>query len=244
MERQELIESYQNQLNEYDKKLKELLAELSWDIESLGILHQEFNSFITCSFNAAHKVPIKSYEQHHTRCELKHHGIISEGGRRKQVPSSTFFYRKSPAVLSLDKEELQKTAAYGSANNNVGQSLTVSQRLEEYEKEMAMFNSIRAENKQQKRDEYQNFDAIWEAVQKKKGENSGQKSRAELLAEERDYKRRRKSYRAKNIRITQRTPTQIHRDLIAAYMEDFILLNEFEMELESKSLISKPNNSE
>ncbi|CAG8591831.1 7023_t:CDS:2 [Diversispora eburnea] len=228
------------------------MEQLSWDIESLRILHQEFDSFITCSFNAAHKVPIKSYEQHHIRCELKHHGIISESGRkRKQVPSSTFFYRKAPAVLSLDKEELQKTAAYGSANNNVGQSLTVGQRLEEYEKEMAMFNSIRAENKQQKRDEYQNFDAIWEAVQKKKGkktlkalsENSGQKSRAELLAEQRDYKRRRKSYRAKNIRITQRTPTQIHRDLIAAYMEDFILLNEFEMELESKSLISKSNNS-
>ncbi|CAG8808699.1 24007_t:CDS:2, partial [Gigaspora rosea] len=66
-------------------------------------------------------------------------------------------------------------------------------------------------------------------------ENQGQKSRTELLAEQRDYKRRRKSYRAKNIKITQRTPTQVHRDLIAAYMEDFKLLREFEKEMESQT---------
>jgi len=35
------------------------------------------------------------------------------------------------------------------------------------------------------------------------------KSKAQLYAEQRDYKRRRKSYRAKNIRITKRTPTQV-----------------------------------
>ena len=40
-------------------------------------------------------------------------------------------------------------------------------------------------------------------------QNQGQKTREELLAEQRDYKRRRKSYRAKNIKITQRTPTQV-----------------------------------
>ena len=40
-------------------------------------------------------------------------------------------------------------------------------------------------------------------------QNQGQKSRAELLAEMRDYKRRRKSYRAKNISITKRTTTQV-----------------------------------
>ncbi|CAG8531429.1 2227_t:CDS:2 [Acaulospora morrowiae] len=232
-ERQELIQSYENQIDEYEKKFEELLTELSWDFETLKIRKQETDGLMTCPFNAAHKVPVKSYERHHKSCELKQYGITSERGRRKQVPSSAFFYQNSPVVLSLNKEELQKTAADGSANSSVGQGLTVSQRLEEYEKEMAAFNRIRSERKQQRRDDYQNFDEIWEAVQKKKGENQGYKSRAELLAEQRDYKRRRKSYRAKNIKITQRTPTQVHRDLIAAYMEDFKLLKEFEMESQS-----------
>lgn len=40
------------------------------------------------------------------------------------------------------------------------------------------------------------------------------KSELEILAEQRDYRRRRQTYRAKNVHITKRTPTQIQRDII------------------------------
>ncbi|CAG8633140.1 35348_t:CDS:2 [Gigaspora margarita] len=206
-ERQELIQTYENQLKECYKKFEELLGELSWDIESLKIREQEFKSSTTCPFNSAHKVPTKSYEKHYKRCELKHHGI-TDCGKRKRLPSSTFFYENAPAVITLVKGESQQNLTDGTVKIGVGQSLTVSQRLAAYEREIVMSNQIREENQRQKRDEYQNFDEVWKAVQKKKGENQGQKSRTELLAEQRDYKRRRKSYRAKNIKITQRTPTQ------------------------------------
>ncbi|CAG8567582.1 12985_t:CDS:2 [Cetraspora pellucida] len=209
-ERQELIQTYDNQLKEYYKNFEKLLSELSWDIETLRIHEQESKSSITCPFNAAHKVPTKSYEKHYKRCELKYHGI-TECGKRKRLPSSTFFYENSPCVITLVKDyvkESQKNVKDESMNIGVGQSLTVSQRLEAYEREIEISNQIREENQKQKRDEYQNFDEVWKAVQKKKGENQGQKSHTELLAEKRDYKRRRKSYRAKNIKITQRTPTQ------------------------------------
>ncbi|CAG8577367.1 3603_t:CDS:2 [Cetraspora pellucida] len=199
-ERQELIQTYENHLKEYYKKFEKLLSELSWDIETLRIHEEESKSSITCPFNSAHKVPTKSYEKHYKRCELKYHGITECG------------------------KESQKNVKDESMNIGVGQSLTVSQRLEAYEREIAISNQIREENQKQKRDEYQNFDEVWKAVQKKKGENQGQKSHTELLAEQRDYKRRRKSYRAKNIKITQRTPTQ-----------DFKLLREFEKEIESQT---------
>lgn len=112
-------------------------------------------------------------------------------------------------------------------------SLTVDQRLQKYEKEIGMCDQIREQHQQQKKDIYQNFDQVWETIQKMKGtylecflrvffslmiflhfvifieQSQGQKTREELLAEQRDYKRRRKSYRAKNIKITQRTPTQV-----------------------------------
>ncbi|CAG8511792.1 15173_t:CDS:2 [Racocetra persica] len=224
-ERQELIQTYENQLKEYYKKFEKLLSELSWDIESLRIREQESKSSITCPFNSAHKVPTKSYEKHYKKCELKYHGI-TDCGKRKRLP------------ILKSKDDVKKSLENvkdGSINIGVGQSLTVSQRLEAYEREVAMSNQIREENQRRRRDEYQNFDEVWKAVQKKKGENQGQKSRTELLAEQRDYKRRRKSYRAKNIKITQRTPTQVHRDLIAAYMEDFKLLREFEKEMESQT---------
>ena len=40
------------------------------------------------------------------------------------------------------------------------------------------------------------------------------KSRYELLAEQRDYKRRRQSYRAKNVHITKRSAVEVGRTLV------------------------------
>ena len=39
--------------------------------------------------------------------------------------------------------------------------------------------------------------------------SSGTKTRAQLLAEERDYRRRTKKYRARNVHITKRSPIQV-----------------------------------
>ncbi|RUO96187.1 hypothetical protein BC936DRAFT_142460 [Jimgerdemannia flammicorona] len=60
-------------------------------------------------------------------------------------------------------------------------------------------------------------------------QTQSEKTRAELLAEQRDYKRRRKSYRAK---VTHKTPIEIQRDIINAYMQDFQLLQEMEIKEE------------
>ncbi|RIA89189.1 hypothetical protein C1645_738835 [Glomus cerebriforme] len=219
------IEAYETQLNEYNKQFENLLNELSLSLENVKIRQQEFNSLVICPFNPAHKVPPKSFERHFRKCELRFHGIHNELGKRKKLPSSNYFYQNASSVVSLNKEELQQISEIKEGPL----SLTVVQRLQEYEKEIEMCDQIREQHQQQKKDVYQNFDQIWEAVQKMKEQNQGQKTREELLAEQRDYKRRRKSYRAKNIKITQRTPTQVHRDIIAAYMEDFKLLAQFEM---------------
>jgi hypothetical protein len=39
--------------------------------------------------------------------------------------------------------------------------------------------------------------------------SSGTKTRAQLLADERDYRRRTKKYRARNVHITKRSPVQV-----------------------------------
>ncbi|KAM7425004.1 hypothetical protein ABFA07_023508 [Porites harrisoni] len=54
--------------------------------------------------------------------------------------------------------------------------------------------------------------------QSKDEENSLPKSRFEVLAEQRDYKRRRQSYRAKNVHITKRSAVDVMRDLIETQM--------------------------
>ncbi|CAI2170893.1 3013_t:CDS:2 [Funneliformis geosporum] len=229
--------TYETELNEYDKQFEKLLNELSWDLENVKIQQQRVNALVNCPFNPAHRIPSKSFERHYRKCELKFHGIHSELGRRKQLPSSNFYYQNTTSVISLNKEIKE-----GSLPNNNVQSLTVDQRLQEYESEVEKSNQIREQLQQEKQDLYQNFDQVWEAVQKMKEQNQGHKTREELLAEQRDYKRRRKSYRAKNIKITQRTPTQIHKDLIEAYMEDFKLLTQFEMNKQDQNETASPPN--
>ncbi|XP_035666614.1 U11/U12 small nuclear ribonucleoprotein 48 kDa protein-like [Branchiostoma floridae] len=58
-----------------------------------------------------------------------------------------------------------------------------------------------------------------ETVQKQEGEGKGPKSHLEILAELRDYKRRRQSYRAKNVHITKRSATEVMRQVIETQME-------------------------
>ncbi|ORY05856.1 hypothetical protein K493DRAFT_296260 [Basidiobolus meristosporus CBS 931.73] len=106
-----------------------------------------------------------------------------------------------------------------------GSALAVSQRRKKYEHLIQASRYIRELHGRNDHNIYDGFEEALERAKLIKEQNQKRKSKADLLAEQRDYKRRRKSYRAKNVRITQRTPTQIQRDLIAAYMEDFELLN-------------------
>ncbi|KAH7422594.1 hypothetical protein KP509_12G015800 [Ceratopteris richardii] len=58
---------------------------------------------------------------------------------------------------------------------------------------------------------------IWQRPQNQ--EDKRNKTKEELLAEERDYKRRRMSYRGKK---TQRTPAEVLRDIIEGHMEEIV----------------------
>jgi len=64
-----------------------------------------------------------------------------------------------------------------------------------------------------------------------------EKSKWEILAEQRDYKRRRQSYRAKNVHITKRTPVQVTRDLIE------LLLQQYQPQKDEKQEKAQPDNT-
>lgn len=92
--------------------------------------------------------------------------------------------------------------------------LNCSQRVAEHE-----YISKRAEEERKKRPDFKpiiEHDLFsWQRGRNK--DTSVTKSREELLAEERDYKRRRMSYRGKKIK---RTTTQVMRDIIEEYTEE------------------------
>lgn len=63
---------------------------------------------------------------------------------------------------------------------------------------------------------------------KKDEEQNGPKSHLEVLAEMRDYKRRRQSYRAKNVHITKKTYTEVIREVIDVHSGELARLWEEE----------------
>lgn len=111
----------------------------------------------------------------------------------------------------------------------VGQSQTTEERNSIHQKDLELCLSIRDTHNIQLPNDYEDFDVSVHKLRKYKEEQSKKrKTWDEAMSEQRDYKRRRKSYRAKNVRVTQRTPTQVQRDIIEAYMDDVALLHEIE----------------
>ncbi|GAB5588902.1 hypothetical protein Unana1_03802 [Umbelopsis nana] len=64
-------------------------------------------------------------------------------------------------------------------------------------------------------------DLVQRAKEEREQMSYGHKTREQILAEERDYKRRRKTYRTKNGR---KKPIEIQRDLVEGYMNDLSIL--------------------
>lgn len=70
----------------------------------------------------------------------------------------------------------------------------------------------------------------------KKGDNqSGPKSHLEVLAEMRDYRRRRQSYRAKNVHITKKSYTEVIREVIDVHSGQLSRIWQEEKDGESKA---------
>lgn len=121
--------------------------------------------------------------------------------------------------------------------------LRVPQQLPRYQR-MAehSFASKRADDERSKRPQYK---AIIEhdglpRKQLSNQESNKSKTREELLAEERDYKRRRMSYRGKKLK---RTTLQVMRDIIDGYMEEIKLaggIGRFEKGTEEEEMSPNP----
>jgi hypothetical protein len=89
----------------------------------------------------------------------------------------------------------------------------VQQKALQYEKDVGYAQQVLSQRP--------NFQApsdnnVWS----RKNNDNRPKTQLELLAEQRDYKRRRMKYRAKNVHITKRTPTQVARAVIGMKMDE------------------------
>ncbi|XP_055083983.1 U11/U12 small nuclear ribonucleoprotein 48 kDa protein isoform X2 [Periophthalmus magnuspinnatus] len=223
------------------KQLEHVFTELRWNKHC----DQEFGwdqeeELVQCPFDPGHRVPHRSLERHKESCLLKKMDYSSE----EQMPDTSFCYKNTNVrTFVMDKVTqhqviLQARSAaplmkmegvfwqgqYSGEPVEVPQNhkralcdLTVADRL-------ALYDHVTSELSNQKdpAPSSSNEDLYVDLVKKlqKDEEQKEPKTHLELMAEMRDYKRRRQSYRAKNVHITKKSYTEVIREVINVHSEE------------------------
>ncbi|XP_073342312.1 U11/U12 small nuclear ribonucleoprotein 48 kDa protein [Pagrus major] len=188
-----------------------------------------------CPYDANHRVPVRSMEKHKASCSLRKMGYSAEE-QAEMVDPSVCYENSSVRSFTMDKSTqhqviLKARAAaplmrmegvfwqgqYSGQPVDVPQNhkramcdLTVADRLALYDHVAGVFNQEKQAAASSNDDLY--VDLV-SKLQKDDQQNEP-KTHLELMAEMRDYKRRRQSYRAKNVHITKKSYTEVIREVI------------------------------
>uniref|UniRef100_A0A3B4GBQ8 Small nuclear ribonucleoprotein U11/U12 subunit 48 n=1 Tax=Pundamilia nyererei TaxID=303518 RepID=A0A3B4GBQ8_9CICH len=209
------------------KQINDIFETLGWSLDYKNA--NQVASVCLCPYDPHHRVPVRTMEKHKASCKLKKMGYSAE----EQVTQMEFFGQEcfsnvfSVLIHHADKTTqhqviLQARSAYSGEPVDVPQNhkravcdLTVADRL-------ALYNHVVGVINEQKEASSSNDDLYVDLVSKlqKDEEQNEPKTKLELMAEMRDYKRRRQSYRAKNVHITKKSYTEVIREVINVHSEE------------------------
>ncbi|XP_056457255.1 U11/U12 small nuclear ribonucleoprotein 48 kDa protein-like [Gadus chalcogrammus] len=216
------------------KQLNDILETLGWSPEYDGSAQE---TMVQCPFDPNHRIPVRSLERHKSSCSLSKMGYSAEE-QEGMYDSSVCYEKSNIRSVTMDEATQQQVilkaraaaplmrmegvfwqGEYTSQPLDVPQNhkralcdLTVADRL-------ALYDHVTGELNQQQQEAAANEDLYVDLVAKlKRDEQQGEpKSHLELMAEKRDYKRRRQSYRAKNVHITKKSYTEVIREVIKVH---------------------------
>ncbi|CAI9539422.1 unnamed protein product [Staurois parvus] len=254
--RQSLVQELKQYTERCESRLNDLLRELGWEQSCPG----EEQEMAICPYDCNHRMPKSFLEKHVSVCRLRKLGYSKEEQTEAYEPK--FFYEKSskPCIV-LDKAkqfEIIKQAEAAAPNTSEGGlwdksvyssspaevpfnhkyaicDLTSADRL-------AIYDYIIQKTKLDRSGSEMNETDLFEDLTAKIKQDDDQKcpkSHLEIMAEMRDYKRRRQSYRAKNVHITKKSYTEIIRDVINVHMEELNSSWRDEMHDDASSSISR-----
>ncbi|XP_055067886.2 U11/U12 small nuclear ribonucleoprotein 48 kDa protein [Misgurnus anguillicaudatus] len=251
-ERKQCLQELTDFTESCQAELKDLLEALGWSTD----VDANATQMEVCPYDPNHTVPRDRMEKHKASCQLSQLGYTKEEQAEMCDPSVYYEKMNIPSII-VDKETLQQVILQAQANAPPMRSeglyaqcdyssdppdvphnheralcdLTVADRL-------ALYDHVTQEASQQcAMKESNNEDLYVDLVAKlKKGdERSGPKSHLEVLAEMRDYRRRRQSYRAKNVHITKKSYTEVIREVIDVHSDELSRIWQEEKEDESKA---------
>ncbi|XP_061108594.1 U11/U12 small nuclear ribonucleoprotein 48 kDa protein isoform X2 [Conger conger] len=231
------------------QQLNGLFEAFGWSNEMNSIE----DSMEVCQYDHNHRVPKKSMARHEASCRLNKMGYSRE--EQGAMYDTAICYEKTKVhTLVIDKHTQQQIILQAKASAPIGRTeglycqseyssdppdvpqnhkrsicdFTVADRLALYDHVIREAGQPKALTKPVENDDLY-VDLV--AKLKKDEEQNGPKSHLEVLAEMRDYKRRRQSYRAKNVHITKKTYTEVIREVIDVHSGELARVWEEEEEL-------------
>ncbi|XP_004325554.2 U11/U12 small nuclear ribonucleoprotein 48 kDa protein isoform X1 [Tursiops truncatus] len=242
-ERRRLREELSEFVESCCRTLEEVTASLGWSLDRLDPGEEEAaeDEVAICPYDSNHRMPKSSLAKHMVSCRLRKLGYTKE--EEGKMYNSEFFYEnaKIPSVtLNKDSQfQIIKQArdAVGNGGDYYNQRMYSSLPVEvplnhkrfvcdlTQADRLALYDFVIEETKKKRSDSQiieNDSDLFVDLAAKVNQDNSRKspKSYLEILAEVRDYKRRRQSYRAKNVHITKKSYTEVIRDVINVHMEE------------------------
>lgn len=222
-----------------DRELAGVMAAFGWSLEATG----RPSGTSLCPYDGNHRMPMSSLQKHVATCRLRKLGYSKEEADECDPSflydleqASTFIIDKDTQSRIIEKarENAQNSndrayspGAYSVLPAEVPQNhkhaicdLTQADRLAVYDYVLEETKRQRSRAKASANDS-DLFEDLTAKVNQD-GVEKAPKSHLELLAEMRDYKRRRQSYRAKNVHITKKSYTEVIRDVINTHMEELV----------------------
>ncbi|XP_004599243.2 U11/U12 small nuclear ribonucleoprotein 48 kDa protein isoform X3 [Ochotona princeps] len=219
------------------RTLDEVTASLGWSLEQLDATEDEI---VICPYDSNHRMPKSSLAKHVESCRLRKLGYTKE--EQEEMYNPDFFYEnvKVPSItLTKDsqfhvvKQARAAVGKDGDCSQRIYSSSPVEVPLNHKRSvcdltqadRLALYDFVVEETKKQRSSSQtieNDSDLFVDLAAKVNQDNSRKspKSYLEILAEVRDYKRRRQSYRAKNVHITKKSYTEVIRDVISVHMEE------------------------
>ncbi|XP_052434495.1 U11/U12 small nuclear ribonucleoprotein 48 kDa protein isoform X2 [Carassius gibelio] len=211
-------------------------ADLKGLFEALG-WSQELDSHAipmeVCPYDPNHTVPRDRMEKHKASCQLSKMGYSKEE-QAEMFDHSVYYEKANIPSINMDKDTFHQVILQTRENalhmkstglHTPGDTSPDLPDIPQNHKRalcdltgadrLAIYDHVIQQSSQQSAKRESNEDLYVDLVAKlKKEEQSGPKSHLEVLAEMRDYRRRRQSYRAKNVHITKKSYTEVIREVI------------------------------
>ncbi|XP_071961594.1 U11/U12 small nuclear ribonucleoprotein 48 kDa protein-like [Antedon mediterranea] len=225
-ERQTIISDLSEFIGEHEAKLDNLMVKLNWTHDKT----MDCKPLVQCPVNNDHFVSEETLESHSKQCQLSQHGYTLE--EQEQMSSLDWLYSKMKNVVSVKLDEklqsdilLQGTGVYSqkpvalTAEREVT-NLTPHERALIHDHVVKVAKKVRSDN-------VISVDLTSDPLLQLKEEKKEPTTYLELLAAQRDYKRRRQTYKGKSKGVTsnKKSQTEILREVIDSQMEDLFELN-------------------